>query len=372
MNRFKKTALTAAMVAGFTVAGTAQSAVTSVVAEGLMYPFVYYDNGAGIDTWFSVHTTSFIGQDTVPNDYTAPHVWKAQTQAGYNAAGLGLLYLNWFNYKSEKVYDQYIPVTPNDKEVFQLSALGVNQGGTMNQVPGYIVIVSNSGRQGQDGDILMMGDAVLTTADADLVTLPVLPQADGADAGRKVPTNDNNCVSLGTGPVVQEVDCSPLVAGTRTDNGDADLNDRALVDLELVPLGGPAFQTLIAWMDRNNNASVPYRRYNDDEDWCSGTIPLPYEVNVIPLYPSGTQAPFPLGWWINLPAGAFPWNLCQLNPDFNLVEGILRLALPEQLTDPLPGPNAAAFVWSIVASDRNADPNGLTAVWAHDVGKIDQ
>lgn len=387
MNRFKKTALAAAMVAGVTVAGTAQSVVSNVVAEGLLYPFVYYldrpvGDGVEIDTFLSVHTTSIIGQDTVPNDHTAPHVWAAGTQAGY-VNGRGTLYLNWFNYKSEKVYDEYIPVTPNDKEYINLAALGVNAGGGMNGVPGYIVIVSDSGRQGLDGDILMMGDAVLTNRIGpypDLVTLPVLPLADGADAGRTVPSNDNNCVSVGSGAIVQQVICSPLVAATRTDNSDTDTRDKAIVDLELVPFGTPntginrPFQTLIAWFDRNNVGSVSYQRFDDAERVCSGTIPFPWEVSVVQLFPSGEVPPEPFSWWLIPPVGASIQYLCQLDNAFNLEPGILRLFLPEGPINPDPGPNSAAFVWSIIATDylANIDPSGVTAIWAHDLGKVNQ
>lgn len=375
MIRFKQTALAAALVAGFAAAGTAQSAVTNVVAEGLHYPFVYYDTKANIDTWFSVHTTSVIGQDTVPNDYTAPHVWAAGKQAGY-VGGLGFLYLNWFNYKSEKVYDQIIPVTPNDKEYFSLSELGVNAGGNMNGVPGYIVIVSDSGRQGLDGDILMMGDAVLTVGSGfpDLVTLPVLPLADGADKGRTVPSNDNNCVSIGSGAIVQQVQCSPIVAATRTDNADADRRDWVVVDLELVPLND-SFQTLIAWFDRNGVGPVGYDRFDDAENFCSGVINFPYEVTIIGLLSSGVPTPTIPGWWVNVPGGAAFVNLCQRSPGFNDYPGILRLKLTEGPLDASPGPNSAAFIWSIISSkpvNNTATDFGLTAIWAHDVGKVNQ
>jgi hypothetical protein len=368
MKALKKSAMAAALATGVMFGGTAQSYIIGPPGEALLYPFVYYDD-AGINTYLALHTTSFYGQDTVPNAFTAPHVWNN----GNPVQPLNpTIHLHWFDYKSVEVYDARIPVTLNDKELIDLSVLGTSIGNTMAGVPGYIVLIDEQTRAvpSPAASFIMMGDAALVDANGNVTELPVLPMPDGADVAGDVPTNSNNCVY---DPIDRIPVCTPITPGTRRDNDDA-VADTVVVDIELAALANQ-LQTLIIWQDRNYGANftVSADRFDDEEVFCSTRIPAPWEVSVVvlqdPIYPIGG-----VGWWGQAPKDAKIATLCEsLNVPVGStgqVPGILRLILPEGDTTPVgDGPNTALVAFTITATDQTAAPTGLVTHLGHDLGK---
>jgi hypothetical protein len=386
--KLKKTALAMSLAAaGLLTAGTAQSYVIGPPGEALLVPFAMYRTNPGqeLDTLIAIHTTSLIGEDAVPNQFTAPHVWAAGTQAGYGANNVANIYWNWYDEESNKILDGRIPVTPNQKLVISLRDLAATQGLPLNGQAGYFAFTTDAGRQGQDGDFLMMGDAVFLTGPTNpgvntATSVPVLPMPDGMDGAPGdddflIPSNVNNCVSLpGPGPTAQQVDCSPITPGTRLSNGDADDLDQVVVDLELFPVRF-APQTLVVWQDRNYGVpggwSVPYEIYDDDEGACSGTINVPSELNLVPLNNLGS--PWPPGLvntiWQGVDAASIA-DTCT-PPSANRF-GFLRLFSPEGFNSvDVPGPNSAAVYFTIASESTVFLPASIHTWLGHDVGKLD-
>jgi hypothetical protein len=375
MKSIKKSILAASLATGMMVAGTAQSYIIGPPGEALLYPFVYYDRDASINTYMALHTTSFLGVDTVPNDYTAPNVWN---DGDYNQPARPVIHWFWFDYKSKKQLSGTAPLTLDDKLVVDIESLGATTGHSMERVPGYFVVVDDATTTNNSpaGSFAMMGDAALV-ANGDITELPVLPMVDGADGLVAVPSNTNNCVwsSAAQAPI-----CSPIVAGTRTDDGFLD-NDVVVVDVELAPLR-QVLQTLIVWQDYNpGNTGVPIDRFDDEEVPCNDTIVLPWEVNVIPLLdPYGTYDDF--GWWGEGPTSVDPQTLCVpfvARPELvGTKPGILRMYIPERPTDVnVPGPNSSLVAFTITAAggignDATAEVSiggsGLVTHLGHDLG----
>jgi hypothetical protein len=225
----------------------------------------------------------------------------------------------------------------------------------------------------------MMGDAALV-ANGDITELPVLPMVDGADGAVAVPSNTNNCVwsSAAQAPI-----CSPIVAGTRRDDGNPAL-DVVVVDVELAPLQIAA-QTLIVWQDYNpGNINVPIDRFDINEVPCNDSIYLPWEVNVVPLLDPYREADF--GWWGEGPEAVNPQTLCVpfvARPErVGRQAGILRMYIPERPTDlNVPGPNSSLVVFTITAASSMVKPvetteipptpaggSGLVTHLGHDLG----
>jgi hypothetical protein len=376
MKSIKKSVLAASLATGMMVAGTAQSYIIGPPGEALLYPFVYYDRAASIDTFMALHTTSFLGVDTVPNEYTAPNVWNAGNP---NQPARPVIHWFWFDYKSKKQLSGTRRLTLDDKLVINLEQLGATTGHSMERVPGYFVVVDDATTTNNPpaGSFAMMGDAALV-AGGDITELPVLPMVDGADGAVAVPSNTNNCVwdSKTQAPL-----CSPIVAGTRRDDGIIG-NDVVVVDVELAPLQ-KVLQTLIVWQDYNpGGIPVPIDRFDDEEIPCNDTIYLPWEVNVVPLLdPYGKYPDF--GWWGEGPTTVDPQTLCVpfvARPELvGTKPGILRMYLHERSTDVnVPGPNSSLVVFTItsvsgqasspVADTTPSGSSGLVTHLGHDLG----
>jgi hypothetical protein len=375
MKALKKSAMAAALATGVMFGGTAQSYIIGPPGEALLYPFAYYVQGGGINTYLALHTSSFYGQDTVPNFFTAPHVWNAGNPIQPTRP---VVHLFWFDYKSVEQYNTPIPVTLDDKYLINLEELGANIGHVMSGVPGYVVLIDQATRATPSpaASFIMMGDAALV-ANGNVTELPVMPMPDGPDVAGTPPTNTNNCVY---DPVSRTPICTPITPGTRRDNDDP-IDDVVVVDIELAPLAAQ-LQTLIVWQDQNYvdilgnpiaGAVAAVDRFDIDEEPCSDSITLPWEVSVVVL-----EDPFwPLpgvGWWGQAPAGAALETLC-VPPVAapNLVgndPGILRMYLKEGDTGVVgDGPNSALVAFTITATDQTAAPTGLVTHLGHDLGK---
>jgi hypothetical protein len=367
MKSIKKSVLAASLATGMMVAGTAQSYIIGPPGEALLYPFVYYDRAASINTYMALHTTSFLGVDTVPNDYTAPNVWN---NGNPNQPANPVIHWYWFDYKSKKQLSGTKRLTLDDKLVIDIGSLGATTGHSMERVPGYFVVVDDKTTTsgGPAATFALMGDSALVAA-GDITELPVLPMVDGEDV-TTVPTNTNNCI---WDKKTQAPLCSPIVAGTRRDDGDTE-HEIVVVDVELAALQD-VLQTLIVWQDFNpgtgSKGTVPIDRFDADEVFCNDTIYLPWEVNVIPLLdPFGKYPDF--GWWGEGPVSVDPQTLCVPfvgRPELvGKEEGILRMYFPEgDSSQSAEGPNSSLVVFTITAAGDTSS-SGLVTHLGHDLG----
>ncbi|RMD67943.1 MAG: hypothetical protein D6819_10565, partial [Gammaproteobacteria bacterium] len=231
MRKFKKTAVAAAISAGVVAAaGTAQAYVIGPVGEALLVPLVTYSDQSPVpvNTLMLVEVPSFVGQDDVPNKFTAPHVSAAggpqfgtTCSAGSQNKDTGEIFLvdtpcdliHWyfFDYTSKHMLNQTLLVTPDDKLLFDWRSSIEEKGREdLDGVIGYLVFTTDASARGEAANFAMAGDAFLTVG-FDHAWIPVLPMTDGNDAQEPGPSPDNNCVTGGN----NIPKCSPIVAGTR-------------------------------------------------------------------------------------------------------------------------------------------------------------
>jgi hypothetical protein len=371
--------------------------------EAQLVPFVVYDDNPfpdveGVEP-FSVNTVvkitvpKSVGNDVIPNFYTATHTTPTNspdcaTQPG-NPLLTGCEYpawaaldpsntIHWYflDRYSEKKADGTIPVTPDDVAVIDWGAK-LRQTGNLELegVPGYLVLTTQAGSRGNDADFsffaeawaffgLDAGNGTIGLIDA---LIPTLALNDGADTiGDTTPTLDNNVIELNQSSPI----ASPLVTGIRTNWSDGNPTDIKVIDLTLgnrsIPIADVVnpfqFPTLmVVWNDRNagNWNSVSVEVFNDQEEHCSGNIALPYQLNLVwvqtDVTAGNTEDATGLGAW---PVPGFITEnktLCVppedshdgTNFDRLLSGGFVKIYLPEPVDNGIFAPESAMAAFSI-------------------------
>ncbi|RMD69139.1 MAG: hypothetical protein D6819_07725 [Gammaproteobacteria bacterium] len=412
---FKKKALAAALSAGLAW-GTADAYVLGPPGEALLVPFAVYTQvipiipfiPLGLNTVVLIDTPGTLGQDVVPNLFTAPHVSQAGgpdfTQVckkGQQNPSTGEITLvehpcdrvHWyfFDYQSRHLLDGIEFVTPDDKLVFDWRSKATESGKALDGEIGYLVFTTEAGANGKAANFAMAGDAFLTLGIGH-TPIPVLPMSDGDDAVEPGPSPANNCISGGD----DIPRCSPIISGTRLSNGDG--ADRVLVDLELFPrkfllnLDQPelelkfALNALVVWLDHNYGTDNIVPEYNgitveafdEDENACSDTIPLPNELNVALVFPDITlndnTLPFPPPEVTEQLFQGTPLsliNLCTHNAEVGRGRfGFVRYNLPEgEDVAGRGGATSAGVFFNIVFAAHQQFGIGLSTQLGHDVGK---
>jgi hypothetical protein len=325
----------------------------------LLVPLVLGTDGDvpanSIATYVTLSVPGTIGQDTMINFFTAPHSTApltTTTQAPKDAR------IRWtlFDVNSVRVADGYCPISNNDITVWSNDARLINiqraqdralVGRGVDDVPsnvcgytcdlriGYLVFQTVEGALGRDADFAMSGDAgiaintlgVLPSLDG-VLGIPVFPMADGADASlNQAPALFNEIIASSYQTVLQPKDYAPIFAGNRMNDSLPPVNtNEVIVQMPIqgpgtlgvwdgiplvVPTSIPNISLHAFWFDRVNPArNVTVDMYDDMEQPCSFTLPMPREVAV--FAPNGWINPvqFPSGS-SNLPQG---WeNLSSLN-----------------------------------------------------------
>lgn len=358
--KFRKLALASAAMAAMGVNGLATAGVTGLPGEGLLVPLVLGTDGDvdadSIATYVTLSVPGTIGQDTMINFFTAPHstaILTTTTQEPKDAR------IRWtlFDVNSTRVADGYCPISNNDVTVWTNDArliniqraqdramVGLGLVGIPSNVCGYtgdlrfgyLVFQTVEGALGRDADFAMAGDAgIAINTDGFLPSLdgvlgiPVFPMADGADASlNQAPALFNEIIASSYSTVLQPKDYAPIFAGNRMNDALPPLNTNEVIvqmpiqgpgtlgvwdgfPTPVVPTSMPNISLHAFWFDRvNPSRSVTVDMYDDMEQPCSFTLPMPREVAV--FAPNGwiTPVQFPPGS-SNLPQG---WeNLSSLN-----------------------------------------------------------
>ncbi|CAI8825424.1 conserved exported protein of unknown function [Methylococcus capsulatus] len=415
---FKKTAIAAGMFTALAATSMSAHAVRETEAgEANLVPFVLwsssvFDNNPtifGINTVIKLTVPMSVGNDVIPNFYTAIHT--SPTNGTINKPGkqkpadpdlVPSNTVHWYFMDQTSVHrlNGTIDVTPEDVAVLDWGAFVRKNGkqGEFDGFPGYMVLVTEAGAGGDDADFSFFAEAwmfagVRAGANPDTggvigivdAKIPVMPMSDGADNGSKKPTVENSVIEAG---VNQSVIASPLVAGIRTNWSDGNGSDVTVVDLTLgnrnVPIGNAnlinALQVptlLVVWNDRNAGgkwSGLGVDIYNDKEEKCSDSIDLPYQLNLVWAQTdvtAGKNAQIPFDWPVpkfisgENPYTGKPFGLDKIfcvppyqatpvtDPDGAIAleqllqGGFMKLYLPELIDTGIGAPESAAVAWSV-------------------------
>jgi hypothetical protein len=306
---------------------TSQAAMLGIAGEALLVPLVVWGDSdpvadvyvpgtttltraarGDVNTLVQVIVPSTIGFDTIPNVFTAPSTTPTNPDPSMFPPDIDLeprvaadgrilsyaqIHWHWYDYRSAKKKNDTVKVTPDD--MVELDWQRLAQGQWRNQ-PGYMVITTrtSSARPQSGADFAMFGSAVLQWTPRGLFpiwgTIPVLAMSDGPDGLNTTAPEVQDQVKYGKPPQQYPVAVSPLITGMRTNRSDGDLADFTVFDLSLSPRTLPTVH--VVWLDKNlgeNSAGanpVPVHVFDSDEKWCSDTIPLPHELNVVYIPPA--------------------------------------------------------------------------------------
>lgn len=448
-SRFKQYASATAVLAGLACASLpAGAGVFGDAGEALLVPLAVWSGGSfndpdcrdgfppacnpfegytpAVDTVIEVFVPGSIGQDAIPNIYTAEHSTPTNTPTALTPSDPDLfpgaggyipqIHWFWFNQRSQEIDSGTITVSPDD--VVQISITEIANGQNEN-VPGYFVLVDENATNGDAATFSMFGNAWLTGAihffppnggppgpnpfngiGFPLIgaSIPVLPMADGEDGPfvggvPPVPTNQDQVkYRLGTPYAV-----SPTIAGFRTNRSDG-LPDGFVFDLALSNRLVPTIHVI--WFDHNldggggqfgytiedlypaSNALVTDQAavhvFDLDELDCNTGLRLPNELNVLWIPPAFETDLDDLWVW-NEP---FQWTtdadlLCVVsdqNPAALFTTGFVQYRMTEYIDSDVGRPESAAYAFSIkvdgglVSNDADPAPEAVYVLLESSLG----
>jgi len=307
----KKLALAAAVAGALGAAGSASATIIGVPSEGLLVPLgiqgANYEGGnvyVGAVTGVLIETPALVGADTIINDYTAPNT----TKGGYTPPGTpgdwdGSMTVHYymFDEKSEHVYDSIFVMSPNDVYFWTPPCSIFNYGeapcGSKNWI-GYVVFADEAARKGGPATFVMTGQAGIALdlgwaipEDGeiqvdDIIDIPVVPLADGDDAGG---IRIGNEITYSKQQLPRIDDVVPLVAGTRYSGAPSTTTTIVTGLIPIVPgaltfWGGPSAEiwaiSHVMWFSENGmHADIDFC---DDEEWCVSCTDWTFnEVNIL-------------------------------------------------------------------------------------------
>jgi hypothetical protein len=412
MKKLRQTALAAAAAVGVgAVSMPSYAVIEGTPAEGLLVPFVFtgYIGGGGnifVDTYIGVETPREVGQDAIPNTFTAPNTTPTNNLIGENNCP-GVCKARWyfFDVESKHQLDGPLTLTNDDIEVIVwsdvLNSVGRND---LVGVPGYLVIGNESARiaggagdpndpTDANADFAMFGEAQMVFVDYDYdvynAAIPTLGMIDSDDAVSvangssrpEEPDMDDGIKYTNVGNVPSGV--SPLVGGMRIANGDG-IPDQ-VVGVKMNIARRDTFDNLmVLWLDRNHPqwTFLTVNSYDEEEGVISDALPLPYELNLLwcedtESVPQGQNNCFHLGKLVNQdPANSsdIPFSLGDPSPGTDHGEpfavGWVEIILPETTEDDFvtnaargtASSSGVGFTISMngYAVDYNYDGTGLT------------
>jgi hypothetical protein len=310
---FKKTALAAAVTGTLTgISMDAQALITGAAGEALLVPLVLVtdtgDDGLALNTIINVSTPREIGLDIVPNVYTAPNV--SPFKANWTDPAEYAQSIHWYVFTpwSVEFFNGAIPVSANYEVTINMREVLQPVVGDV-AFPVYMIFGNESARDGSAADFALFGNAQLVSEfNGDIVgiaDIPVVPMSDGADAAPFLPTMQNEVVYNNVTGIPTAA--SPLAAGIRTNytNG---FHDQILIDLEILEWTTATtdqYETdtslWVIWNDRNQVPPVytgpaswqnmTVYCYNDNEQYFSNVISLPWELNLVVPGAAAAQLP---------------------------------------------------------------------------------
>lgn len=423
-----KKSLTAVGIAA-ALSGVSTNSMATVMGdagEAWLIPFAYWDSQEGASSWdtvINVTIPSTVGGKTIPNVYTANNTTPRGLVVNPPVVAIppdqtpfavfqqpALIASNWAiqfyfqSFVSNDVCDGPLPITPEDFNSYRLSELCPG----FENYPGYLTFTTAAGAAGNNADFAFFADAYLTADNSDDVPnespatfvawqIPALPMPDGADtAGAASPITAKNQVIEASFP---RVETRPITAGIGTFATSAGV--RKVIDLmlgdreeEAGPLDEFDLNTLLVfWNDENlTNRVVPpaavswdgvgVHLFDEFENGCSTSIPLPWELNLVWFRDPGEPAgPLFIEDWLDDvgfftgPSRYFQPARCQDNDD-----AFLRVQLPREGTGATFNDRTAMYAFSLMMwwdgayaypashDEDGGEPVPMPSVGAHDRG----
>jgi hypothetical protein len=298
--------------------------------------------------------------------------------------------IHWFVFdrKSEHVFNDKIPVTPND--VVQVNYKDA-VGGDLADEPTYMVFVNEVSYRKPTGGaaFAMFGDAWLVNDRGVQVEIPVLPMSDGPDT-TKYPVYEDHVVYASGYP-----DVSPLASGNLLNFANGQFGGAIVFDVPLSTAGDLTYHVL--WRDMNvptvddlvlqalygekslnwqAGPKVDLMVFDSEEKGCSDSIDLKYELEIIcydhntegyGAVPSGSEygncrrfdargprmvqtvdlVAMDHDHGLSLPATAIKSTTCKTNED--TADGFVSYSFPELLDLGSQGPESAGLMFAIMS-----------------------
>jgi hypothetical protein len=276
---FKKVGVAAAVAAALGASGAAHAVLQGAPGDALLIPHVATTGQGNLNTMISV----------IVADPTNVNVGQFPTLTGPKpAAGCeGELHWFFFNSKSEKLADGFIPVTCDDWVGIDWG--GVVAGGANNRpipsalgVPGYMVITDASASPTKASGMILYGAAFYIAGNwASQAYIPVLPLIENVDTA----LNDE-VLHKGTSSLleVNPVTAGMLLPGSATET--AYFSMRYFVqDKPDDGVGGST--AFVLWFPDNSSArgNQTILVFDEDESYISARTSIPNELNILRVAP---------------------------------------------------------------------------------------
>jgi hypothetical protein len=393
--QFKKLALATAVGAGMIgLSAPTHAIIEGAAGEALLVPYVVYDDtdgggsgdtGISVNTFIEITVPGSIGRDTIPNFFTAPNTSPTNGGFSINPPDVDLVPFNlvhwyFFDRRSNHLYNGSFPVTPDDMQLVDWGNIVRNQAAFLEGVPGYMVFGTETARDRIAADFSMFGEAYVTIGAQAVINsvlppvpdaftlniidakIPVLPMSDGPDGAATSQPSVTDQVKYGIDRIPRAV--SPLISGMRTNYSDG-VPDLTLFDLTLADRRWPSLH--VVWLDVNRAPAgqaglLPVDVYDSDELTCSGSAPLPNELNVLyvnPISPIIPALALPATPQIqNRPYTAVV-NYCLPIGATSDDRGFVRYGIPEYVDTNIDQPESAGVAFSVQLVGVDPDNWGL-------------
>lgn len=351
--KLSKLALVTGVSATMAVAALPSHAmVYGVAGESILGPLVMNDTestGTGsTNTYVVLKLPSVLGSDFVLNNYSAPNV-RAGIPAGSPKVitpdpAYGVepypgweVHWTWFDPKSKNPKNgtcygsaDDVIVWTTDEDLLDIQRdvdVGNEETGPVPRTfcgsstlpaAGYVVFQTARGADSLTADFAMEATGYITDADlaentVALLSLPMIPMADGEDA---CPSTKDTSPQLGVNEVIQPVtsNCgnkgdnisispvvaSPLATGVRMNDG----NPGSTLAVTFAggvqgALGPDAYSLHVLWFDRNNEertADSQVLLWDEHEFAESLEVPIDYELNMILWNATANTEDYGSGW----------------------------------------------------------------------------
>jgi len=315
--KYRKLLLATSVCAAMASAGgVAHAAIVGVPGEALLVPLMLTDGGdiapGVIETYVALQVPTNLGTDTVLNDYIDIHTSAAGVVTD-NTPDDPRIHWTVYNHRSEPLEDGICEVSAGDMTIWSTNPAVAGTGGVSAQARqrvglqdigytgpspicgptvrprfGYVVFETFEGADGNVADFAFAGQAGASLAAYynAVISIPVMPMADGADTEGEVPTYRNSVIvppSFNTGSAKDPIEVAPISAGIRMNDSDA-INEDVVTQM---PIPGPAdpvqpwaMAMHVSWFDRNGPIATSSRVWDDMEDSCSDPYDLNNELNI--------------------------------------------------------------------------------------------
>lgn len=262
--------------------------------EAILIPLVIYDSTLSINTTISITIPDKIGVAQIPNQALAPHTSPADESLDPAAKKIHWIF---YDHQGLRLQDGYFNLTPN--AIYTLD--WKTSGSLHNRKPGYLLLVTDAGYNGDDADFNIFAEAKLAMG-LESTNIPVFGMADGGD-GELI--GQSNCLVQGLNEVCKDtpqpfqplLSFSPLSSGILTGK-DAETGE-TVFDLMLgkrakeYPFFGLIRGTeptlLVIWNDGLNYTNAMGYVYGSNGEYCSDVIPLNHRLNLVWIMPTSTS-----------------------------------------------------------------------------------